>query len=198
MKPIVGAALLLGITGFCHADGPVALDPQARAMLDPIRNEALRPTELVALLRLVSNATVADVGAGPGFFTLPLARAVPRGQVIAADIRDDYLAIVSARAAEAGLRNVRTQRIPTDRPGLAPRSIDVAFLCQVDHYLRDRASYFAALVPALKPGGRIVLVNYERYRAPDRAAARAVGLRVVDEWTPSPPFFMMVLTPEQK
>jgi SAM-dependent methyltransferase len=170
-----------------------SLDPQGRQMLDPIRNQALHPSDLIARLHLAPNAVVADIGAGPGFFTLPLARALPRGYVLATDVREDYLAVTRERAAREGVRNIRTRRIPPDEPALDPRSIDVAFLCQVDHYLRDRARYFAALLPALKPGGRVVLVNYERYRAPDLEAAKSIGLRVVDEWWPSPAFFMMTL-----
>lgn len=194
MRVSLIAAFALLASSALAGDLLQTLDPQGRQMLDPIRKEALRPTELVARLHLPPNAVVADIGAGPGFFTLPLAHAVPKGYVLAADIRDDYLAVVRERAAREGLANVRTKRIPPDAPGLDPHSVDVAFLCQVDHYLRDRASYFAALLPALKPGGRIVLVNYERYRAADIEAAQRVGLRVVDEWTPTPPFFMMVLT----
>jgi hypothetical protein len=71
--------------------------------------------------------------------------------------------------------------------------VDLVLLCQVDHYLIDRARYFAALLPALRPRGRLVLVNYRRHRAADLAAAHEVGLRVLDEWSPSPPFFVMVL-----
>jgi tRNA A58 N-methylase Trm61 len=150
---------------------------------------------MVARLELRPDAVVADVGAGPGFLTLPLARAVPRGSVIATDIRADYLAVATERAAAAGLRNVRTRVVPRDHPGLAPRSVDVIVLCQVDHYLKDRAAYFAELTAALRPGGRIILVNYERNREAALAAARKVGWRIVEEWQPSPPFFLVILTP---
>src|SRR5438105_5885682 len=99
--------LTLAVAAVGLAEDPErALDPQGRAMLDPIRTQALHPEELVTRLHLAPDATVADVGAGPGFLTLYLARAVPKGQVIAADIRDDYLAVTAARAARAGLSNV--------------------------------------------------------------------------------------------
>ena len=173
------------------------LDGQGRAMLDPLREESLRPAELIARLHLRADAVVADVGAGPGFLTLPLARAVPHGIVIAADIRADYLALAAERATAAKLINVRTRVIPADRPALDPRSVDLALLCQVDHYLRDRASYFAALIPALRPGGRIALINYVRYRDADLVAARQAKLHVVDEWRPSAPFFMIIVEPDR-
>jgi SAM-dependent methyltransferase len=191
-------ALLLLLAAPSHArDDLPTLDPQGRAMLDPIRKEALRPEQLVARLGVAPTATIADIGSGPGFLTLPLAKAVPRGRVIAADIRDDYLAVVNARAARAGLANVRTRRIPPERPGLEPASLDIALLCQVDHYLRDRAGYLAALVPLLRRDGRVVLINYQRYRAADEAAARQARLRIVDDWAPSPGFFMLVFKAEE-
>jgi SAM-dependent methyltransferase len=164
-------------------------------MLDSIRVEALRPADLVAQLALPPTAVVADVGAGPGFFTLPLSRAVPNGEVIATDLHADYLLVTLARAAADGDQNVKAQLVGADDPGLHPASIDLAFLCQVDHALHDRAAYFARLVPALRPGGRIALVNYVRYHDADVAAARAVGLHIVSEWQPSPPFFLLVLAP---
>jgi ubiquinone/menaquinone biosynthesis C-methylase UbiE len=165
-------------------------------MLDPIRNEALHPEELIMRLQLPPDAVVADIGAGPGFFALPLARAVPKGRVIAADIRDDYLAVTMARTRRAGVANVSTRKFEPARPGLKPRSIDVAFLCQVDQYFPERVSYLTALLPALRRGGRVVLVNYERYREANLAAATKAGLRTVDEWAPSPGFFVLVLALE--
>jgi SAM-dependent methyltransferase len=172
------------------------LDAPGRNCLDELRWQGLRPPELIARLALQPDATVADVGAGPGFLSLPLAAAVPAGRVIATDVRADYLAVARARARRARVRNLETRASPPDAPGLAPASVDLALLAQVDHYLADRASYFAALVPSLKPGGRVALVNYRRYREPDLAAARAAHLRVIDEWSPTPPFFLLVLAPE--
>jgi ubiquinone/menaquinone biosynthesis C-methylase UbiE len=168
------------------------LDGQGRAMLEPIREEALQVDALIRRLRLAPDSVVADVGAGPGFFALPLARAVPRGRVIATDIRPEYLSVLRERAAAAHVANVETRVVDAAKPGLTPASIDAVFVCQVDHYLADRVAYFAELVRALKPGGRMVVVNFDKYREPDLAAAKRAGLRVVDEWRPNPPFFVMV------
>ena len=185
------AIVMVGIAAIAAAHPP--LDGMGKAMLDPIREQALRPAELVTRLRLPPDAAVADVGAGPGFLTLPLARAVPRGTVLATDIRADYLEVAAERARAAGLHNVKMRVVPADRPALEPRSLDLILLCQVDHYLADRVSYFKALADALKPGGRIVLVNYARNREPAVTAVAKVGLRVIDEWMPSPAFFVIVV-----
>lgn len=164
-------------------------------MLDPIREEALAVRELIPRLRLARDAVVADIGAGPGFLTLPLARAVPAGKVIATDLRGDYLAVLRERAASGGIQNVSTRVVRADQPGLQPSSIDLALLCEVDHALADRAAYFGALVPVLKKGGRIGLINFNRYREADLEAARKAGLTVVEQWSPSGAFFVLILAP---
>jgi ubiquinone/menaquinone biosynthesis C-methylase UbiE len=187
--------LLAGLTTSARSDDVSELDPQGRAMLAPLRNETLQPAQLFARLALKPTDVVADIGAGPGFLTLPLAKAVPHGRVIATDIQASYLAALQRRAKLAGVDNIETRVVTADRPGLDPHSVDVAIVCQVDHYLRDRAAYFSALATTLRTGGRVVLVNYERYRAADVDAARAAGLRPVQEWSPSPPFFVLVLKP---
>jgi ubiquinone/menaquinone biosynthesis C-methylase UbiE len=171
------------------------LDAIGKQMLDPLREQTLHPSELVARLKLRPDDVIADVGAGPGFLTIPIARAVPSGSVIATDIRADYLEVAAQRAAAAKLRNVRTQVVAADHPGLDARSVDLIILCQVDHYLGDREAYFGELLTALRPGGRIALVNYRRNRDAALTAARRVGLRIVDEWRPSPPFFAVILQP---
>ncbi len=195
MKTRVGLALLVLVWVMAAQadDLRSKLDAQGRAMLDPIREQALHPREVVTRLHLRPTDSIADVGAGPGFWTVPLAQAVPRGTLVALDIRADYLEVATVRAKEAGLTNVRTRVIPSDRPDLPASSVDVVFLAQVDHYLKDRVSYFSALANALHPSGRLVIVNYERFRAPDLAAAAAVGLHVIDQWQPSPPFFVLVV-----
>jgi ubiquinone/menaquinone biosynthesis C-methylase UbiE len=163
-------------------------------MLDPLRTELLRPAELIDRLHLEPNARVADIGAGPGFWTLSLARAVPRGRVIATDIRPEPLATLRDRARAQGLDNIETHLTPADDPQLDPASIDLVFLCQVDQYLPDRRRYLAKLARTLAPGGRIVLVNYARYLEPDLEAARTSSLAASEPWRPSSAFFSLVLT----
>jgi ubiquinone/menaquinone biosynthesis C-methylase UbiE len=174
------------------------LDAQGRAMLDPAREARLRPVALVEHLGLRPDAVVADIGAGPGLLTLPLARAVPAGRVIATDINQSYLRVLERRAQVEGLRQVETRRVTPDTPGLADGSVDLVLLCQVDHVLRDRVRYLGQLMRALRPGGRIVIVHHTAHRRGAEALARAAGLVVVDSWAPSPDFFMLALEPAPK
>lgn len=167
-------------------------------MLDPAREARLRPAALVEHLRLRPDAVVADIGAGPGLLTLPLARAVPQGRVIATDINQGYLRVLARRAEAAGLRQVETRRVAPDAPGLEAGSVDLTLLCQVDHVLRNRVVYLKELVRALRPGGRIVIVHHTDHRPGAEALARAAGLVVVDSWAPSSDFFLLSLEPTPK
>ncbi|HUB05710.1 MAG TPA: class I SAM-dependent methyltransferase [Myxococcales bacterium] len=168
------------------------LSPPERRMLDPMRERLLRPEVLLDALALRGDESVADVGAGPGFFTLRLARRLPRGRVIAIDVDGPALAVLQRRAAAAGLRNVETRQVGPEDPGLAPASMALAFLCQVDQYLPDRARYFRALRRALRPGGRLVLVNYRRFEALDRDAATAAGFHAVLAAVAPPGYFVLI------
>jgi SAM-dependent methyltransferase len=188
------ALLALIVTAGCTGRGTEPrLDSAGRDLLDPAREKMMHPEAIIARLALPADARVADIGAGPGFLTLPLARAVPRGSVVATDVRADYLELLRLRAAVAGLSSSITTRLaPPDDPDLADGEVDLAVLCQVDHYLRDRVAYFRKLAHGVRPGGRIALINYERFRQVALAAADRVDLRTVDDWQIAPGFFALV------
>lgn len=182
-----------------HASRPhTQLDPGGTALLDPLRAEAIAPEALIARLAIPSDATVADVGAGPGYLTLPLAGAVPDGKVIATDIRADYLGVLEARARAAHLDRIESRVVGSDHPGLSANSIDLVLLCQVDHYLASRTAYFRELATALRERGRIAIVNNARHMAPVVAAASQASLELVDSWQPSPGFFANVYRPSRR
>ena len=168
------------------------LDAAGVRMLVPSRERILEADALVAGLGLEGTEQVADVGSGPGFFTLKLARQVPHGRVVAIDVDEAALTVVQRRAHAARLANIETRHVGPDDAGLARGAFDLIFLCQVDHYLKDRTAYFRQFAPALKRGGRLVIANYEKYRQPVEEAAVAAGfvplLSVVD----SPGHFAMI------
>jgi ubiquinone/menaquinone biosynthesis C-methylase UbiE len=158
------------------------------------RDEALRPFDLVRRLRLSPAATVADIGAGAGYFTVELAEAVPRGKVIATDLRCDLLSAVLRRAKAAGRPNIETRPARRSDCTLESRSVDLAFLCQVDHHLTDRVGYFRTVEAALRDGGRMAILNFGRFFRVNLLAAREAGLELVDEWWPSSDHFLIVLS----
>jgi SAM-dependent methyltransferase len=128
----------------------------------PDRDEWQKPDLVVAKLQLKRNSLVADIGAGTGYFTVRLAKAVPKGKVFALDVEPDMVAHIEERARTEKLANVVAVQNRADNPGLAD-PVDVAFLCDVVHHIEDRPAFFAKLRDRLRPGGRIVIVDF----APD-------------------------------
>lgn len=171
------------------------LDGMGRMMLSPVRVDVMQPAAIVQHLGLRADSIVADVGAGPGAFTHLLARAVPRGRVIATDVSGPYLAHIEGEARAQGEHHVEARLVAPDATGLADHEVDVVFLCQVDHYLRDRRTYLAALARALRPEGRIVIVNYLRERDAIEAVMRELGWTEVDRWQPVEGFFARAYRP---
>lgn len=161
-------------------------------MLDPTRLDVMQPQAVVARLDLAVDAVVADVGAGPGAFTHLLARTVPRGRVIATDIDPRALGRLEEDARAAQEANIEPRLVTSEETGLRDGEVDLAFLCQVDHYLRDRSAYLAQLARAIRPGGRIVLLNYLKHRAVLEGTAAALGWRLLSSWEPAQGFYANV------
>jgi SAM-dependent methyltransferase len=108
---------------------------------------------------------VADLGAGTGYFARRIAPAVaPGGKVLALDTDEGMLKELKRRAA--GIDNVETRRVAPDDPGLARGSVDLIFICNTGHHLPDRVSYYTKLREALRPGGRLVIVDFYRTQLP--------------------------------
>ena len=143
-------------------------DEWAKQFDDPARDEWQQPDEVIRALALAPAMTVADVGAGTGYFAVRLARAVPQGQVIATDIEPDMVRYLEERATKAGLSNVRAVRASATASGLAANSVDAILIVDVWHHIADRVGYARDLAAALRPGGRILIVDFlrEAHRGP--------------------------------
>ena len=133
---------------------------QARTLEDPQRDAWQKPDEVIRALNLRAGEVVADIGAGSGYFTRRLAREAAK--VYAVDVEARTL----ARARASSPRNVNTVLAAAHDPKLSPGSIDTAFLCDVLHRLEARAAYYAKLKSALKPGGRIVIIDFHKKPLP--------------------------------
>ncbi len=132
----------------------------------PDRDEWQKPDDVLAKLKLKRNSVVADIGAGTGYFTVRLAEAVPKGKVFALDVEPDMVAHIETRAREAGLANVVAKQNRADNPGLG-EPVDVAFFCDVVHHIEDRPAFFAKVAERLRPGGRIVIVDFSPDAPPE-------------------------------
>lgn len=118
------------------------------------------PDEVVANMGLRATDVVADIGAGTGYFSFRMAALLPQGKVLATDIQPEMLAIMEQRKAELGVSNVETLLGRIDDPGLSPDSIDVALLVDAYHEFSHPWEMMNGIVEALKPGGRLVLIEY--------------------------------------
>jgi SAM-dependent methyltransferase len=155
-----------------------------------------RPDVVIATIGLEPGDVVADIGAGTGLLTVHVARAVaPGGRVVATDVDAAVLDLLAARVADARLGTIVERRVVgPDDPGLEKATFDVILLAQVDHYFDDSAAWLRAALPALKPGGRVVITNRIHHRAGAMAAAEAAGLALVREVTDIPGQYVAVFT----
>lgn len=138
------------------------LDHSAAGWLDrEERDEEERTDLLVDLLGLRPGLVVADIGAGSGTLTLPVARRVaPSGRVMAVDIQPEMLELLRERCHREGVDNVRTVQGSERGPNLPEGSIDVAFLVDSYHEFSYPHEMMKGIRRALRPGGRLLLVEY--------------------------------------
>ena len=167
--------------------------PQDLGLLEsPDRDEWQQPDRIMDALAIADGATVADIGAGAGWFTIRLARRVgPNGRVYTQDIQRQMLEATRRRVEREGLQNVQTRLAEGSNPNLPARSLDAVLVVDVYPEMEgNRVTYLRNIATALKPGGRIGIVNYkpgEGGPGPDiridsaavEADARAAGLRVL-------------------
>jgi SAM-dependent methyltransferase len=135
-------------------------DEWAKVFDAPDRDAWQKPDDVLAALELSPSLTVADVGAGTGYFSVRLARKVPNGQVIAQDIEADMVRYLGERAGHEQLSNLRAVQGSATDPGLEPASVDRILVVDVWHHIDDRPAYAAKLARALKPGGFVAIVDF--------------------------------------
>jgi arsenite methyltransferase len=127
---------------------------------DPARDAWQHPDEVLRALDLTPAMTVADIGAGTGYFAVRLARAVPSGKVIATDIEPDMVRWLNERAAREKLPNLHAVQATSATSGLAAESVDRILVVHVWHHLGDRVAYARDLSSALRPGGKLFIVDF--------------------------------------
>ena len=135
-------------------------DALATVLDDPTRDEWQRPDDVLRVLGLEPAMTVADVGAGTGYFSVRLARAVPRGEVIATDLAPEMVRLLSQRARREQLPNLRAIQATPTASGLAAQSVDRILVVHVWHHLAGGGKHARGLAAALRPGGRVFVVDF--------------------------------------
>ncbi len=173
MKMLLLTPTLLLSTAFAQVAGnanagyktPEGRDKVAQTLVAPDRDAKQKPEELVKAMQLHPGMVVADVGTGAGYMLPYLSAAVgSKGRVLAEDIQDDFLAKARARAESFHLANVEYVRGSEKDPALPAGQVDVELALDSYHHYDYPQQMLAALRRDLKPGGRLVIVEY--YKSP--------------------------------
>jgi len=153
------------------------------------REEEQRPAEIIRTMGLKNGDRVADLGCGTGFFARRMARAVgPRGTVYAVDIQPEMLEQTKALAERDGVTNVVAVLGAADDPRLPAAGLDWILLVDVYHEFQQPGPMLARIRAALKPKGRVALVEYRLEgdsAAHIRREHRMSVEQILAEWTPS-------------
>jgi ubiquinone/menaquinone biosynthesis C-methylase UbiE len=126
----------------------------------PEREREERTDLLIDNLPLSPDAVVADIGAGTGYFSIPIAERLPDGKVLAVDIQQEMLDIIEARQREGAPANIEPVLGTITDPNLPPDSVDLILLVDAYHEFSHPFEMGTAMVEALVPGGEIVLIEY--------------------------------------
>lgn len=126
----------------------------------PSREITERPQQVVEALDLKPTDIVADIGAGTGYFSFRMASLIPEGKVLAVDIQPEMIDIINFLKTESKIINVEPILASINNPNLPKTSIDLALMVDAYHEFEYPREVMEGIVQALKPGGRVVLVEY--------------------------------------
>ena len=177
----------------------------------PNREDVQMSPEILKSLAFRPGERVADIGAGTGYFTFPVAEAVgPTGVVWALDIAPEMIEVLEFRTRARNAGNVKVRRVSSDDPQLEPGSLDTILMIDSIHYVKDRTAYARKLIPGLAPGGRLVVIDYRPRPVSERpwgpppeqqfpkgqldAEMAAAGLKVLKSYDFLPEQFFVIYT----
>ena len=159
-----------------HRYDPANMD----RLLTSERYEQLDIHHIFALLPLTHYQTVADIGCGPGFFTIPLAKSLWDGKVYALDIQEEMLEACRRRVEEVHLGNVEVMLNKETKFPLEASSLDGVLVSLVLHSQIDKAGFLKAVVKLLKPGGWLAFINWHLVPEPTQGPPAERRISVED------------------
>ncbi len=146
---------------------PESASQYIKSLEDPGRDAWQQPEAVIDSLGIRPGDDVADLGAGSGYFTMRLAQAVgATSNVYAVDVDPQMLEYIARRAEEEQLENIQTILAAPHDPKLGSASVDLIFICNTLHHISDRERYYSLLARALKPGGRLVNIDFQKRASP--------------------------------
>ena len=172
---VLGGVLAIGLAATLAAQAP-GVHPVSGRRFAPVmgyqgadwlerneREDEEAPDVALNVLKIAKGASVADIGAGSGYITVKLAARVgPTGQVFANDLQPQMLQMLAKRLADRRIANVTLVQGTIDDPKLPPASVDLELMVDVYHEFSQPQAMLRHLREALKPGGRLVLLEYRK------------------------------------
>ncbi len=131
----------------------------------PERADWQKPDEIIAALKLKGDETVADVGAGSGYFAFRFAKALPLGRVIAADVEPEMIRHMHHLVMTENVKNFEARVIEPDDPAI-PKDVDLVIICDVLHHVSDRPAWLKKITAAMPRGARLALVEFKEGKLP--------------------------------
>ena len=135
-------------------------DKWAKEFDNPERDAWQKPEEILDALHLKRTSSVADIGAGTGYFSVRIAKRIPEGKIFAADVEPDMVRYLGERVQREHLANVVPVQASADAPNL-PEAVDVVLIVNTYHHIGNRTQYFAKLKSSLRPTGRVAIVDFK-------------------------------------
>jgi ubiquinone/menaquinone biosynthesis C-methylase UbiE len=127
----------------------------------PTREQEEQPQKVIDAMQLKGDEVVADIGAGTGYFSFRIAPLLPKGKVLAEDIQPQMLTIIRKRSKEKGIENVEPVLGTVTDPKLPVSGVDVVLFVDSYHEFDHPREMMDAILTSLKPGGRVVDVEYK-------------------------------------
>ncbi|MDP1922521.1 MAG: class I SAM-dependent methyltransferase [Myxococcales bacterium] len=133
----------------------------AKRFEDPARDEWQQPDEVIKALGLPATASLADLGSATGYFSVRFARALSEGTVYGVDVESSMVDYLKKRAETEKLKNLTTVLAAYDDAKL-PAPVDCIVIVNTYHHIGERPAYFTKLAASLKPGGRVVIIDFKK------------------------------------
>jgi ubiquinone/menaquinone biosynthesis C-methylase UbiE len=176
---------------------------------DPDRDAWQKPDAVLTAIGVKPGMTVADLGAGTGYFSVHLAKAVgSEGLVLAIDIEPNFVKYMKDRAEKAHIAQMVPVLASPENPNLPSHGVDLVLIVDTWHHIDDRLQYLMTLAAGLKPGGRVAVVDFKKGDFPvgpkdahkltaDRVSREfaGAGWKLAMQWDELPYQYVLVFTP---